>query len=111
MVIATVIFGAVFGLVWAIAGYAATRGQRDFSSMTQVVATRYEVLVEHKVAAQARELLGSAARRAAGPVRWLSPSGGFETVAAQPPQPPILIVVEEGALRLSRNLRLSSARA
>ena len=28
----------------AIAGYAATRGQRDFSSVTQVVATRYEVL-------------------------------------------------------------------
>ena len=68
MVIATVIFGAVFGLVWAIAGYAATRGQRDFSSMTQVVATRYEVLVEHKVAAHARELLGSC-QRVAGPVR------------------------------------------
>ncbi len=57
VVISTVLFGAVFGLVWAIAGYAATRGQRDFSSTTQVVATRYEVLVEHKVAAQARELL------------------------------------------------------
>jgi hypothetical protein len=57
VVISTVIFGALFGLIWAIAGYAATRGQRDFSSMTQVVATRYEVLVEHKVAAQARELL------------------------------------------------------
>ena len=47
----------VFGLIWALVGYAATRGQRDFSSVTQVVATRYEVLVEHKVAAQARELL------------------------------------------------------
>jgi hypothetical protein len=57
VVISTVLFGAVFGLIWAIAGYAATRGQRDFSSTTQVVATRYEVLVEHKVAAQARELL------------------------------------------------------
>ena len=34
-----------------------TRGQRDFSSVTSVVATKYEVLVEHKVAAQARELL------------------------------------------------------
>ena len=53
----TVLIGAVFGLVWALAGYAATRGQRDFASVTQVVATRYEVLVEHKVAARARELL------------------------------------------------------
>jgi hypothetical protein len=34
-----------------------TRGQRDFSSVTQVVAPKYEVLVEHQVAAQARELL------------------------------------------------------
>ena len=33
------------------------RGGRDFSSVTSVVATRYEVLVEHKVAQQARELL------------------------------------------------------
>jgi hypothetical protein len=53
----TVLIGAVFGLVWALAGYAATRGRRDFASVTQVVATRYEVLVEHKVAAQAREML------------------------------------------------------
>jgi hypothetical protein len=53
----TVLIGAVFGLIWALAGYAATRGKRDFASVTQVVATRYEVLVEHKVAAQARELL------------------------------------------------------
>ena len=55
--VATVLFGAAFGIVWALAGYAMTRGRRDFSSVTQVVATRYEVLVEHKVAAQARELL------------------------------------------------------
>ena len=57
MILSTVLLGAVFGLVWALIGYAFTRGQRDFSSVTQVVATKYEVLVEHKVAAQARELL------------------------------------------------------
>ena len=57
MILSTVLLGAVFGVVWALLGYALTRGQRDFSSVTQVVATRYEVLVEHKVAAQAREEL------------------------------------------------------
>jgi hypothetical protein len=57
MILSTIVLGAVFGVVWALLGYAFTRGQRDFSSVTQVVATRYEVLVEHKVAAQARELL------------------------------------------------------
>ncbi|GAB4013934.1 YflT domain-containing protein [Nocardioides ultimimeridianus] len=56
-VVTTMIFGLLFGLIWSLVGYAATRGQRDFSSVTQVVATRYEVLVEHKVAASARELL------------------------------------------------------
>jgi hypothetical protein len=57
VVASSVAFGALFGLVWAVVGYAMTGGRRDFSSTTQVVATRYEVLVEHKVAAQARELL------------------------------------------------------
>ncbi|MCW2772142.1 MAG: hypothetical protein JWN91_468 [Nocardioides sp.] len=57
MILSTIVLGAVFGVVWALIGYALTRGQRDFSSVTQVVATRYEVLVEHKVAAQAREQL------------------------------------------------------
>lgn len=57
IIISTAAFGAFFGLIWALAGYAATRGRRDFTSVTQVVATRYEVLVEHKFAAQGRELL------------------------------------------------------
>jgi hypothetical protein len=56
-VIMTVLFGAVFGLIWALIGYAITGGNRDFTSVMQVVATQYEVLVEHKFATQARELL------------------------------------------------------
>ncbi len=55
--IATVGFGVVFGLVWALIGYSLTGGQRDFTSIQQVVATKYEVLVEHRFAAQARELI------------------------------------------------------
>jgi hypothetical protein len=57
VILSTVAIGALFGVIWALLGYAATRGRRDFSSVTQVVATKYEVLVEHKVAAQARELI------------------------------------------------------
>ena len=56
-VLLTVAFGAVFGLVWALIGYALTGGTRDYTSVMQVVATQYEVLVEHKFAAQGRELL------------------------------------------------------
>jgi len=58
-VLATVAFGAVFGVVWALLGYAATKGRRDFTSVSQVVATRYEVLVEHKLAEQGRALLAN----------------------------------------------------
>jgi hypothetical protein len=59
IIVSTMLFGAVFGLVFAMAGYAATRGQRDFTSVSQVVATRYEVLVEHKFAEQGRQLLAT----------------------------------------------------
>ena len=59
IIVSTMLFGALFGLVWAMAGYAATRGQRDFTSVSQVVATRYEVLVEHKFAQQGRDLLAT----------------------------------------------------
>jgi len=57
VIVSTALFGVLFGLIWALVGYAATRGRRDFTSVTQVVATRYEVLVEHKHAARGRELL------------------------------------------------------
>lgn len=58
-VVAMLVFGAIFGAVWSQVGFSAmTRGgDRDFMSVSQVVATKYEVLVEHKVADAARELL------------------------------------------------------
>lgn len=42
-----VIAGAFFLAVWAGTGYALTQGKRDFTSVSQVIATRYEILVEH----------------------------------------------------------------
>jgi heat induced stress protein YflT len=57
IILSTVAFGALFGVIWALVGYAAARGERDFSSVSRIIATRYEVLVEHKHAAAGRELL------------------------------------------------------
>ena len=57
MIAATAVMGAAFGTIWSLLGYLASRGRRDFSSVTAVVATRYEVLVEHKLLGQAQELL------------------------------------------------------
>ena len=63
-VLGGVALGVVFGVVWGFIGYWATRGQRDFSSVTKVVATRYEVLVEHKLLARGQELLATMPGRA-----------------------------------------------
>ena len=74
----TALYGAVFGLVWSVVGYAFTRGVRDFVSVSQVVATRYEVFVEHKFAQQGRQILADAGITVGG-------SAGFGTVPATPP--------------------------
>ena len=51
--------GILLGIGFAALGYALSRGRRDFTSISQTVATKYEVLCEHKVAVQAREMLQS----------------------------------------------------
>ena len=56
-VLGGIVLGVIFFVISAAAGYAATRGQRDFSSVQKVVATKYEVLVEHKFLARGQELL------------------------------------------------------
>ena len=56
-VLTGVALGVLFGSVWALIGYAATRGQRDFSSVKTVIPSRYEVLTEHNLLAQGQELL------------------------------------------------------
>ncbi|WP_374929047.1 general stress protein [Kytococcus sedentarius] len=68
----TLLAGALFGAVWAALGYAMTRGRRDFTSVTAVVATSYEILAESAQVASARELLGLNAQAAPvheGPLR------------------------------------------
>jgi hypothetical protein len=57
IVILGLIFGAAFGFLWGLLGYQATGGARDFTSVTQILALKYEVLCEHRVADQAREIL------------------------------------------------------
>lgn len=56
--------GVVFGIVFAAVGYGATRGRRDFTSASQMVAGRYDVLCQPRNAEKAREML---AKLAMGP--------------------------------------------
>lgn len=53
------LLGVAIGTLTTVIGYAFSQGKRDFNSVRQTVATAYEVLSEHKVAANARELLST----------------------------------------------------
>jgi hypothetical protein len=98
-VLATVIMGSVFGAIWAFIGYAFTGGQRDFTSVSQVVATKYEVLCEHKHAQRGREMLAEMdplraaqeeVRRAQEAERATAQAQRSEHgQGAVPPQPPV----------------------
>jgi hypothetical protein len=57
LLLVSLAIGVLLGVGFNAAAYAMSRGRRDFTSVTQTIATNYEVLCEHKVAAQAREML------------------------------------------------------
>ena len=59
--ITTPLLGALFGLIWSQLGFGAVtrNGARDFSSESRLVASRYEVIVEHGYAAQAHQMLAA----------------------------------------------------
>jgi len=57
LIVGSLAVGIAIGVGFQAAAYALSRGKRDFTSVSQIVATKYEVLCEHKVAAEAREKL------------------------------------------------------
>jgi hypothetical protein len=56
-----IVLGVLSGLMFAAIGYSMSRGRRDFSSASQLVAGRYDVLCQPRSAEQARELLAKLA--------------------------------------------------
>ena len=58
LVLGGLLIGAVWGAAFGFFAHWATRGQRDFSSVSNVVAGRYELTVPDDQALRARELLG-----------------------------------------------------
>ena len=53
-VLSGVLIGLVFGAIFGAVTYSASRGQRDFTSTSKVVASRYDVLCQPQFAEQAR---------------------------------------------------------
>lgn len=62
-VLSGLLIGLVFGAVFGWTGYAATRGRRDFTSTSQIVASHYDVMCNPAHAEQARALLARLALR------------------------------------------------
>ena len=52
-----IIGGGIFGMTGSAISYAATRGQRDFASTSQLVANRYDILCEPDGAEKVRDEL------------------------------------------------------
>ena len=87
--------GIGIGVAFAAIGHLASKGQRDFTSVSQTIPSKFEILCEHKVAADARALLskGPDARAAAFdpsrfPAQPAQPYGAPYGVPGQQPQYP-----------------------
>jgi len=55
------VIGIVFGVVSGAITYGASRGRRDFTSQSQIVAGRYDVLCQPRSAEKARDMLSKLA--------------------------------------------------
>lgn len=96
LLISALLIGIVIGVVFAALSYWMSQGKRDFTSVSQTVATRYELLSEHKVAAQAKELLAQVpgGRASQFDPRLAPAPGGYPPAGPVPaasgyPQPPM----------------------
>ncbi|WP_285113387.1 general stress protein [Leifsonia sp. fls2-241-R2A-40a] len=88
-VLAALLIGAGFGMLWGVATYAINRRRRDFTSVQQVIATSYSVLVDSELGNRARNLLGEggAEAPAAAATGWTPPAQP-QHPSDPPPAPP-----------------------
>ncbi|WP_097180668.1 general stress protein [Curtobacterium sp. 314Chir4.1] len=94
LILAAAIIGAAFGMLYGIVSFAITKRQRDFTSVHQVLATNYQIVVEPQLVGQARRILGEAGLAPAthwnpgtpgAPGPQSGPGAGFQ--GQQPQQP------------------------
>jgi hypothetical protein len=78
---AAILIGAGFGMIFSVVSYSINRRRRDFTSVMQVLATRYAVIAEPAHVIRARQVLGVA--DAAAP-----PSPEAAPVVTPPPAEP-----------------------
>ncbi|MGO4299677.1 general stress protein [Leifsonia sp. RAF41] len=88
-VFAALLLGAGFGMLWGLVSYGVNRRRRDFTSVQQVIATSYSVLVDSELGNRARNLLqgGGAEQPAAAAPGWTPPAQP-QHPSDPPPAPP-----------------------
>ncbi len=87
IMIPAILFGGAFGLLFSVITYAFTRGRRDFTSTSQIVATSYAVLCVSEHAAKARQMLapvGGVVSGWPGAVTTGAPAGPFGAPPSAP---------------------------
>ena len=57
LILSALAYGAVFGAIFGFVGHALSRGKRDFTSRSKIVASSYEIRCTWAEADQAREIL------------------------------------------------------
>jgi len=97
-VLTAIAIGAGFGLLFSVLSYALTRGRRDFTSQSQIVASAYGILCAPERSGEARQLLARMPDGAGGvraPAAPANPSWGTPGAPTPPttpgttaPQPP-----------------------
>jgi hypothetical protein len=81
---AAAVIGAGFGMLYGIVSFAITKRQRDFTSVHQVLATNYQIVVEPQLSGQAQRILGQAG--AIEHTSWDQPGAGSAKQGGQPGQ-------------------------
>lgn len=80
-----ILFGGAFGLLFSVITYSFSRGRRDFTSTSQIVATSYSVLCAAEDAGKARQLLASIGGVRSG---WPDRPGTANQPVGAPPSDP-----------------------
>lgn len=88
VLLAALLLGAGFGILFGLVSYAITRRRRDYTSLTQVLATSYSIIVDPDLANRARNLLadsGGVPAAGATDTRYTPPAHPSDPPPAPPP--------------------------
>ncbi|RMI07000.1 general stress protein, partial [Cellulomonas triticagri] len=88
ILLAAVLFGGAAGLLLAVLVYATSRGKRDFTSQSQIVASQYAVLCAVEEAHRARQMLREVGGVRVGPATPVPPAQPYGAPHPGQPVPP-----------------------